>query len=576
MTDRGRFIFEEVPLQSFAPYERKQSKSLKGPLRVLRLCLLGIVIPTLILGVPLYFRYNVYGAQLYPLAMSDMRMIDNRVSTTWCQKQRIKTNTTFNAFLLKEPPKLSTNLHSLSMVRHLVLEDDIKEYWGFYLLKGSSVTVNTCVRWPGASLIVIRGHRHLHECAYIGDDSSEELDELMEAIKEGTVDPDILKINPKFNSNESKTNDPELMKRHRADVEFHSPLHDINKDNYTLRNSIDTSDLNDPKIMKTILEALQNKKKKHPHFKRNSTIAKNETDNFNIHSPGGDLTSQELVEQMYRKLQTLGDEAPRYLEELIRKFEVDKSEENGNSPKQKRHDHIHMETQGRQYKKPVINFNNNIDSRRRKRDIQTFVDLNRDDSENNNGREEGFSQVPDGIADHKGNVREAQNDHDMSNSEFWSSFSSSEEALLNCEGLILNLPLTPHTNCKRNLSEQEAEETYLANSITYRVPVNGYYFFVFNSENEVQSNYIRVQFHLNKAIYNLSDPVAVCVNSSGTCEVDLNFFSSEKLVLELPVRGNDTLWNEEFIVESECEPRTALYAVCVISVPVIIILFAFS
>lgn len=70
--------------------------------------------------------------------------------------------------------------------------------------------------------------------------------------------------------------------------------------------------------------------------------------------------------------------------------------------------------------------------------------------------------------------------------------------------------------------------------------------------------------------------MAVCVNSSETCEVDLTFFSSEKLVLELPVRGNDTLWNEEFIVESECEPRTALYAVCVIAVPVIIILFAFS
>lgn len=38
--------------------------------------------------------------------------------------------------------------------------------------------------WPGASLILIRGHRHLHECAYIGDDSSEELEELMEIAAE--------------------------------------------------------------------------------------------------------------------------------------------------------------------------------------------------------------------------------------------------------------------------------------------------------------------------------------------------------------------------------------------------------
>ena len=33
------------------------------------------------------------------------------------------------------------------MTRHLELEDDMKEYWAFYLLQGSSVTVSTCVRY---------------------------------------------------------------------------------------------------------------------------------------------------------------------------------------------------------------------------------------------------------------------------------------------------------------------------------------------------------------------------------------------------------------------------------------------
>ncbi|XP_066262139.1 uncharacterized protein [Euwallacea similis] len=590
MSDR-KLRVEEVPLQSFGPYERRTSRSLKGPLRVVRLCLLGVIVPTLVLGVPLYLRYNVYGAQLYPLAMSDMRMIDNRVSTTWCQKQRIKTNTTFNAFLLTQPPHLSANVQSLSMVRHLILEDDIKEYWGFYLLKGSSVTVKTCVRWPGASLIVIRGHRHLHQCAYIGDDSSEELDELMEAIKEGKYVPNNQQMQVS-SSNESVANDPELMKRHRLDVEFHSPNH-IKKDNHTLKDNVDTTDLNDPKMLKTILEALKTKKNKkkenkdHPHFKRNSTIAQNEANNFHIYSPGEEMpqSSQEVLSQLYNKLQSLGEKAPQYLEELTKKFSNSSSfndvgmnnGEEADSTIQKRHDHQHFETQGRQYKKPVVHFHRDIDSRRRRREINmtAYLDLNKDDEDNDHAQEEGFVQKPDGIADHRGQVNESTN-HDMSNSEFWSSFSSSEEALLNCEGLILNLPLTPHHNCKRDLTEQEAEEAYLANSITYRVPVNGYYFFVFNSENEVQPNYIRVQFHLNKAVYDLSNPVAVCVNKTDICEVDLKFFSSEKLVLELPVRGNDTLWNEEFIVESECEPRTALYAVCVIAVPIIIILFAFS
>jgi len=44
-------------------------------------------------------------------------------------------------------------------------------------------------RWPGASLTIIRGFKNLHECAFIGDDSSEELEELVEiAKKEGFLD----------------------------------------------------------------------------------------------------------------------------------------------------------------------------------------------------------------------------------------------------------------------------------------------------------------------------------------------------------------------------------------------------
>lgn len=58
----------------------------------------------------------------------------------------MSVNTTFNAFLLPDAPKVAEELKSLSMVRHLVLEDDTKEYWGFYLLQGSTVTVSTCVR----------------------------------------------------------------------------------------------------------------------------------------------------------------------------------------------------------------------------------------------------------------------------------------------------------------------------------------------------------------------------------------------------------------------------------------------
>ncbi|KAK9720344.1 protein of unknown function (DUF4792) [Popillia japonica] len=190
--------------------QNQQQFSFRGPLKVIRLCLLGILLPCLLFIVILFIRYRIYTEQMYPLAVSDMRMLDNRISTTWCQRQLIQVNATFNAFLLPETPNLETDTKHLTMVRHLMLEDDTKEYWGFYLLKGSTVTISTCVRWPGASLIVIRGHKHLHDCAYIGDDSSEELDEILEAIKDGSY------VYVNTTKDEQPSNVPHLMKRHRS------------------------------------------------------------------------------------------------------------------------------------------------------------------------------------------------------------------------------------------------------------------------------------------------------------------------------------------------------------------------
>lgn len=108
-----------------------------------------------------------------------------------------------------------------------------------------------------------------------------------------------------------------------------------------------------------------------------------------------------------------------------------------------------------------------------------------------------------------------------------------------------------------------------------RVPLNGYYFFVFNSENEVQPNYVRVKFDLLKTVYNTSNPVHACKNSTTECSLPFKIFSNERTVLELPLSGNDSQWNEEYIGVSVCEPRTMVYTICVIMVPLLILCFAF-
>lgn len=62
-------------------------------------------------------RHHVFAYQMYPVGISDMRLIDGKVSTTWCQRQVVRANTTFNAFLLPEVPQTSNNRIHVDMTR---------------------------------------------------------------------------------------------------------------------------------------------------------------------------------------------------------------------------------------------------------------------------------------------------------------------------------------------------------------------------------------------------------------------------------------------------------------------------
>lgn len=75
---------------------------------------------------------------------------------------------------------------------------------------------------------------------------------------------------------------------------------------------------------------------------------------------------------------------------------------------------------------------------------------------------------PDGIAQLRGKVSENNTNKDRSHSEFWSSFSSSEEMLLECEGLLLSLPLAPHHKCLPPNKNPDYEAASHQNFVTYK------------------------------------------------------------------------------------------------------------
>lgn len=126
-------------------------------------------------------------------------------------------------------------------------------------------------RWPGASMILIRGHRHLHECAYIGDDSSEELEELMEiAAERGIIDLNLEE------SSESPANRVELLRKRRPEVQFHDEKLRDNAESFTFAPSQelakDSEDNISGKRMQALLNVLPHKANK---FKAN--VAMNAT-----------------------------------------------------------------------------------------------------------------------------------------------------------------------------------------------------------------------------------------------------------------------------------------------------------
>ncbi|OXU28371.1 hypothetical protein TSAR_006422 [Trichomalopsis sarcophagae] len=595
----------------------------KVPLRLVRLCFLGVLLPAMFVAGPIYLRYRVFSEQLYPLAISDQRLIDGRISTTWCQRQVVKANATFNAYLMNGVPKIQGKATPVTMTRHLVLEDDMKEYWGFYLLRGSSVTVSTCVRWPGASLTMIRGHKHLHECAFIGDDSSEELEELVEVAQERGLLQRPNETNPN-----SPSNEPSRMKRVHQGVQLHN-TNETSYQHHLQHNQQLTSHELDAKDMRAILTQIfmkqldmkkrqkdANEPSQHHHyegvFRESDNIVKPPTfddtefikhellslraqaseasvtlEDMGVTSSATVSTttesttktpevktttaesliaemsstlgpsSMEVFEDALHKISALGTRGKKVLNKLIQEIN-------------------HRDPETEQMVKKVINEVTEKEERRRKRDLLLSspmgAQLSEDDEDGDAAIEEGMLH-PDGIAEDRGTVNETTL-NDRSNSEFWSSFSSSEERLLECKGLILNLPLTPHRYCEAKWEHRHSSAS-IANAVTYRVPTDGYYFFVFSSENEIQPNYLRVKFELLKTMYNTSDPVFQCKNSTGECSLPISFFSSERTVLELPVNGNNSQWNDEYVVISTCEPRTAVYLVCTMAVPLLILMFAF-
>jgi len=494
-TNAEDFEFENFQLVS-------KSAPAKGPRRICKFCLLGIGLPILFLTVPLYMRFLALRPHQMLLSPADMKLLnqESTVSTAWCSGQSIRMNSSFNAYLLPEKPKIKRKRERIAMKRKMELEDDTKEYWGFYLLAGSVIRVQFCSRHEGASIIVVKGSKDAAKCSWLGElDSQEEADET---------------------SNEF----------------------DFTEDLYT---------------QETIVK-LENKV--------NGT--KN-TDTMNPAQGEDDSVTFSHSSELSKYMENINQWSKESKRALMKKLMVQLNP--GSIEK-------HSEAIYQKHKGSTLGVYKTID-----RD-QDDEDLNDDSDERSYEKEDDELEIDHlfnrGKFDQNNNNESTQ---DKSYEEPNSSWSSSEEALEKCEGVIYNNNLAGQLECNRNSSDEELG--IAMSDFSYVVEASGFYYFIFSNDNEITRNFIAANFELQKTVFDVSDYEEQCSNST-ICSLPLTFMSTQHVVIEVPPATSDTCeYDTEGMTnyqdchsvlhaELVCEPRGAVYLIFLILVPVLVLVFA--
>ena len=169
---------------------------------------------------------------------------------------------------------------------------------------------------------------------------------------------------------------------------------------------------------------------------------------------------------------------------------------------------------------------------------------------------------PEGLTFERGRFNQT-NKNDGSNEEHVSSYSSSEEALANCEGVIMTLPLAAYRGCSFRWINQ--------NRVVYDIPVTGTYYFVFSSDNEIAANNLFFNLTLQRVTYDTQSAVRLCTNTT-ECSLPLAFWSHEQTLVEVP---EDKSWSNAYVLDTVCRPRVPLFLAFILAAPLLIIICAF-
>lgn len=491
-----------------------------GVKRVIAFCILTAVLPASLIILPLYLRHTVFADVVYPIAESDIIEIRDGISSVFCQRHLLQMNTSFNAFQLNQKPEISQNRKHIRLKKSMVLPDDTLEYWGFYLLKGATVALKVCSRYDGSRILVVKGERNLRTC--------------------GLLEHNKNKFGPQFNSEHGQVL---VTFESAAEIVDSSRSHKNNSDYYTSPDlgNHGGEDLTDEDMATSETAADVGPPADLPTSK---------------HSKYGPVLKNTLNSRQHKASTTTEATTTRPTgdNKVRKRHRGPKPEETvGAGPNQE--DEVQQQRRRRHHGKHG----------HRDKISQPIEEVTPTEAEHDRAKRD---TIYDRKINHGGNA--------MNNSNNTSdSVSSFENSLLTCyDGNILLAKSFPPSNLCHDVQYLESG---LHMATKHEIASDGYYYYIFYSDNDYVQNDIHAVFDIYKPTYqysNISESKG-CINSTN-CSFPIAFWTDERVIVEVPTR--DGIEHEEddiTLLVSTCQPRMAIYIIFPISVLFLVLTCAF-
>ncbi|XP_076180002.1 uncharacterized protein LOC143153082 isoform X2 [Ptiloglossa arizonensis] len=517
---------------------------MRGIKRILVFCTLTTILPIILLLTPLYLRHNFYANVAYTVTESDVLEITEGVSTIFCSEHTLQMNTTFNAFQMSQKPKITSYRKHIRLKKSMILPDDTLEYWGFYLLKGASIALSVCSRFQGASILLVKGEHNLRTCGMLEHKNNEQivenifLPEAKQQVKvilksnneEGDFEKNIIQVNNSVLSNVKgkllwnvTARNPNV--NNILDFHTHVKNKEINKEE--LIQNANT-------YIKQNKQVLQGKivhhTKKLRHTKKNQYKKLIDVKRKNI-IPQEKKKKQKFIEnQLYIKKDTK-EVDDWVIQESQEKFNLQKAGE----------DNINKE----------IKMNNKMLNKK----VRRSQELVKPPFLLDQGIKHGGNAVIN-----------------MTNTDDDSSTSSFENDLVRCYGgsILMAQEFAPSEHC--------INVTYLLNGkhmqTIQNIIENGYYYYIFYSDNDIVSNDIHAIFDIYKPILQYENVTKSCTNQT-KCSFSVNLLSSNRVIVEIPSKDGIEYKIDDSLLLSICHPRMEVYIFFPIAVLLCILTCAF-